>query len=129
MLLLSIDHNLVAVAIVVAKKARCEKRSENHQRFYNLIRLEIFNQKMTIVDLRREIDFVFVKKKVLNILTFYILDILIYFIKTTTQGMLQPSLVKYTMVDYKHSISVLRLVCGPNFFGTKPAPKFGLVLR
>ena len=38
-------------------------------------------------------------------------------------------LVKYTMVDYKHSISVLRLVCGPNFFGTKPAPKFGLVLR
>ena len=63
MLLLSIDHNLVAVAIVVAKKARCEKRSENHQRFYNLIRLEIFNQKMTIVDLRREIDFVFVKKK------------------------------------------------------------------
>ena len=41
----------------------------------------------------------------------------------------EPWLVKYTMVDYKHSISVLRLVCGPNFFGTKPAPKFGLVLR
>ena len=40
-----------------------------------------------------------------------------------------PWLVKYTMVDYKHSISVLRLVCGPNFFRTKPAPKFGLVLR
>ena len=35
----------------------------------------------------------------------------------------------YYMVDYKHSISVLRLVCGPNFFRTKPGPKFGLVLR
>ena len=35
-------------------------------------------------------------------------------------------LVKYTMVEHKHSISVLRLVWGPNFFRTKPAPKFGL---
>ena len=50
-------------------------------------------------------------------------------LKITKIHVVTPWLVKYTMVDYKHSISVLRLVCGPNFFGTKPAPKFGLVLR